>query len=138
MKNNNGNVGLDTSKNSKGGDFIAASSRAYPNNSVPRGYPAQTGYPSDAIQAVPLEVNCLNNFDRASRAFRALVQKERTISLYKEKQSFEKPSDKKRRKRNEMRRKAFELEMKQARIASGDDKPKREKREPIEPMCEQD
>ncbi len=45
------------------------------------------------------------------RTFRALVQKERILSLYKEKQSFEKPSDKKRRKRNEMKRKLLELDM---------------------------
>ncbi len=45
-------------------------------------------------------------------AFRTLVQKERILSLYKEKQSYEKPSDKKRRKRNEMKRKIMELEMK--------------------------
>lgn len=65
----------------------------------------------EAVQAQPLEVKVFNNnFDKALRAFRALVQKERILSLYKEKQSYEKPSDKKRRKRNEMRRKLLELE----------------------------
>lgn len=62
------------------------------------------------IQAVPLEVKVYHgNFDKALRAFRALVQKERILSTYKEKQSYEKPSDKRRRKRNEMRRKRLEL-----------------------------
>jgi len=62
------------------------------------------------VEALPLEVKVYgNNFDRALRAFRALVQKERILSLYKEKQSFEKRSDKRRRKRNEMRRKLIEL-----------------------------
>ena len=46
------------------------------------------------------------------KAFRALVQKERVLSTYKEKSRYEKPSDKKRRKRNEMKRKLLELEMK--------------------------
>ena len=46
------------------------------------------------------------------KAFRALVQKERTLSTYKERSRYEKPSDKKRRKRNEMKRKLLELEMK--------------------------
>jgi small subunit ribosomal protein S21 len=62
------------------------------------------------VQAQPLEVKVFNNnFDKALRAFRALVQKERILSTYKEKQSYEKPSDKRRRKRNEMKRKQQEI-----------------------------
>jgi len=65
----------------------------------------------EPVQAKPLEVRVFNNnFDKALRAFRALVQKERILSAYKEKQSYEKPSDKKRRKRNEMKRKLQELD----------------------------
>src|SRR5271155_3129463 len=64
----------------------------------------------EAVQAQPLEVKVYgNNFDKALRAFRALVQKERILSVYKEKQSYEKPSDKRRRKRNESKRKLMEL-----------------------------
>jgi ribosomal protein S21 len=64
----------------------------------------------EAVQAKPLEVKVYgNNFDKALRAFRALVQKERVLSSYKERQSFEKPSDKRRRKRNEMKRKRNEI-----------------------------
>jgi len=64
----------------------------------------------EAVQAQPLEVKVYgNNFDKALRAFRALVQKERVLSTYKEKQSYEKPSDKRRRKRNESVRKQLEL-----------------------------
>lgn len=62
------------------------------------------------IQAIPLEVKVYNGqFDRAARTFRTLVQKERILSIFKEKQSFEKPSDRKRRKRNEARRKQAEM-----------------------------
>ena len=65
----------------------------------------------EPVQAQPLEVKVYNNnFDKALRAFRALVQKERILSLYKEKQTYEKASDKNRRKRNEMKRKRLELE----------------------------
>ncbi len=65
----------------------------------------------EPVQAKPLEVRVYNgNFDKALRAFRALVQKERILSAYKEKQSYEKPSDKKRRKRNEMKRKLQEID----------------------------
>jgi len=70
---------------------------------------SSTHSPSDAVQATPLEIKVYgNNFERALKAFRALVQKERTLSLYKEKQTYEKSSDKKRRKRNEAKRKAME------------------------------
>ena len=94
------------SKYSKGGEnTVAISSRTYP---------------TDAVQAIPLEVQVFNNFDRAFKAFRTLVQKERTLSLFKEKQSFEKTSDKKRRKRNESRRKLFELEIRNGKILSGE------------------
>lgn len=76
----------------------------------------------EPVQAIPLEVKVYgNNFDKALRAFRALVQKERILSTYKENQSYEKPSDKKRRKRNEMKRKRFELE-------SNKDRPPSEKK----------
>ena len=82
-------------KASKGGDNLAT---------VPR-----IG-PGDAIQAQPLEVKVFgNNFDKALRAFRALVQKERVLSTYKEKQAYEKPSNKRRRKRNESIRKQLEF-----------------------------
>ena len=66
--------------------------------------------PGEAIQARPLEVKVYgNNFDKALRAFRALVQKDRILSTYKEKQSYEKPSDKRRRKINESKRKQLEF-----------------------------
>lgn len=81
-------------KATKGGDFTSQDS--IKNN--------------DAVQAQPLEVRVYNNnFDRALRTFRALVQKERILSIYKEKQSYEKPSQKRRRKRNEAKRKLLEL-----------------------------
>jgi small subunit ribosomal protein S21 len=63
------------------------------------------------VQLKPLEVKVYNNnFDKALKAFRAIVQKDRVLSIYKEKQSYEMPSQKRRRKRNEMKRKLFELE----------------------------
>lgn len=63
------------------------------------------------VQAQPLEVKVYgNNFDKALKAFRALVQRERVLSSYKEKQTYEKPSQKRRRKRNEMKRKMMELD----------------------------
>ena len=75
----------------------------------------------EPIQARPLEVKVYDNFDRALKAFRALVQKERVVSNYKEKQRYEKPSDKKRRKRNEHKRKLLDL----ARRNDYNEKPRR-------------
>lgn len=60
----------------------------------------------------PLEVKVNNNFDRALKIFKALVQKEKILSTYKERSRYEKPSDRKRRKRNEAKRKLLELDMK--------------------------
>jgi len=80
-------------KAQKGGEFVSHDSKE-----------------NEAVLAQPLEVRVYNNnFDKALRAFRALVQKERILSAYKEKQTYEKPSQKKRRKRNEMKRKMMEL-----------------------------
>ena len=73
-----------------------------------------TKKPGDAIQAKPLQVvvGNRNNFDKAFKAFRALVQKDRILSLYREKGVFEKPSTKKRRKRNAAARERLSQENK--------------------------
>lgn len=68
----------------------------------------------------PLEVKVYGNFEKAMKAFRALVQGEKILSLYKEKQSYEKPSEKRRRKHAESIRRTVELEMKQKKILSGE------------------
>jgi ribosomal protein S21 len=70
---------------------------------------------------LPLEVKVYgHNFDKAFKAFRAIVQKERILSLYKQKQTFEKPSVMRRRKRNEMKQKRLELDAKKAKMLSGE------------------
>jgi ribosomal protein S21 len=51
-----------------------------------------------------------DSLDRAMKIFRAHVQRDRILSSYKERSRYEKPSDKKRRKRNERQRKLLELE----------------------------
>lgn len=68
----------------------------------------------------PIEVKVYGNFEKAMKVFRSLVQSEKILSLYKEKQSYEKPSDKKRRKKNENIQKNIELEAKQKKIVSGE------------------
>ena len=69
----------------------------------------------------PLEVKVQNdNIERAIKIFKSMVQGEKVLSLYKQKQSYEKPSEKKRRKKNEALQRAFEAEVKAAKIASGE------------------
>lgn len=68
----------------------------------------------------PIEVKVYNNFEKAFKSFRSLVQAEKILSLYKEKQSYEKPSDKKRRKHNENIKRLIEIESKQKKIISGE------------------
>lgn len=87
--------------------------RPYEKGGVDAGQSNAEMQAHEPVQAEYLEVEVFGNFDKAMRSFRAKVQKERILSLFKEKQSFEKPSDKKRRKRNEMKRKLIELEMKE-------------------------
>lgn len=81
-------------------------------NSRSKGGDTQAVDSHTPIQAKPLEVKVGDNFDKAFKIFRSIVQKERVISTFKEKQSFEKPSVKRRRKRAESRQKRHEAEMK--------------------------
>jgi len=68
----------------------------------------------------PIEVKVYNNFEKAFKNFRSLVQAEKILSIFKEKQSYEKPSEKKRRKHNESIRRTLENEAKQKKIISGE------------------
>lgn len=60
------------------------------------------------------------DFEIAAKIFKSLVQKEKIISQYKEKQQYEKPSMKKRRKRREAVEKRLAAESKQRMIDSGE------------------
>lgn len=63
---------------------------------------------SETVLTEPLEVKVNGNFERAMKAFRAIVQKEKVLSDFKEASRYEKPSDKKRRKQNEAHLKRLE------------------------------
>lgn len=82
------------------------------------------GIPGEAVVCQPLQVKVSAPFDgecfgRALKAFRAITQKEKVVSNLKMKQSFEKPSDKRRRKQKEANRKEFEARQKQMRMEQG-------------------
>lgn len=55
------------------------------------------------------------DFEYALRAFKGIVQKERILSKFKERQYFEKPSVKKRRKRKEAVERRLQMEKKEQR-----------------------
>lgn len=58
--------------------------------------------PGDLLEFKGLAVKVYDNdFEDAFRRFKSLVQREGIINEYKEKQRYEKPSDKKRRKKRE-------------------------------------
>lgn len=68
----------------------------------------------------PLQVIVHHNFDRAMKAFRSLVQADQILAEYKRRQTYEKPSEKKRRKRSESIQRVYEEEMKMQKILSGE------------------
>lgn len=69
---------------------------------------------------VTLRGTTKEDFEQAFRAFKKLVNNEKVLSLYKEKQAYEKPSVKKRRKRKESRERKMAMEAKQRLVASGE------------------
>lgn len=68
----------------------------------------------------PLQVEVTGSFEDAFRRFKSLVQKEKILSKYKEKQTYEKPSDKKRRKIREAQERNFLLKQRELLIQSGE------------------
>jgi ribosomal protein S21 len=69
----------------------------------------------------PLQVEVYgNNFDRAFKTFRSLVQADGVLAKYKEKQAYEKPSVRLRRKHAETMQRLYEEKIKAEKIASGE------------------
>jgi len=59
-------------------------------------------------------------FEDAVKRWKSMVQKSQILSLYKEKQAYEKPSAKKRRKKREMLERRRVAELREEQIASGE------------------
>jgi len=66
--------------------------------------------PGPAVRVKPIEIEVTGSFEDAFRRFKSLVQKERIIGQVKARMEYEKPSERKRRKRRE----AYESRMLQA------------------------
>jgi len=75
----------------------------------------------EPVIAKPLEIRVRgNDFEHAFRNFKSIVQKDGILALYKEKQSYEKPSVKKRRKKQEATEKRVAADFKQKLIETGE------------------
>jgi small subunit ribosomal protein S21 len=94
-----------------------------PYSRAPRGGETTALEPHTPIQGKPLEIKVGEQFDKAFKIFRSIVQKERVVSSFKEKQAYEKPSVKRRRKQAESRQKRLEAESKND-VRDRDDKPR--------------
>lgn len=72
------------------------------------------------FKPLQVEVRSDDEFYGKAKLFASLVQKERILSIYKEKQQYEKPSVKKRRKAREAVAKKLAMDAKQRMIESGE------------------
>ncbi len=77
-------------------------------------------HPKDGIQCEPLQVIVTASFEDAMRRFKSLFQKEKIVAQLKEKQAYEKPSVKKRRKQREAQERNMLLEQRDEMIRSGE------------------
>lgn len=77
----------------------------------------------------PLQVEVTRDFEMALREFKSLVQKSKILGLVKQKQVYEKPSEKKRRKAREAQERARMLENRTEMIASGEWNRRQKKKE---------
>lgn len=93
---------------------------------------------NEEVVIKPLEVQVVNgNFEDAFRRFKSLVQKENIINEFRAAQSYEKPSEKKRRKSREAAERKFLAETRERQIISGE-WDKKQKRKEIKRKQKQD
>ena len=86
--------------------------------------------PQEEVIVKPLEIVIVNdNFEDGFRKFKSLVQKDGVLLVYREKQRFEKASDKKRRKEREMLEHNLMLAAREKEIISGEFEAKLKKKE---------
>jgi len=85
---------------------------------------------NEELNLSPLEVVVVDGrFEEAFRNFKALIQKEKILTLYKEKQFYEKPSDKKRRKRKQAAQRRMMMEALEKQIQSGEWEKRKQQKE---------
>jgi ribosomal protein S21 len=67
-----------------------------------------------------LQVHVGENFEEGLRRFKALVQKAKILTLYKERQSYEKPSERRRRKKRDHAERQRLANIRDKQMASGE------------------
>ena len=78
-------------------------------------------YGLEASKLQPLQVVVEHgNFEKAFKDFKQLAQKERIVGIYKERQQYEKPSLKKRRKQREAMERNLMMEARERMMKSGE------------------
>lgn len=100
-------------------------------NKIVKGIKMESGFnPGEVEPFRPLQVTVEDGrFEECAKLFKSIVQKEKVLLLYKEKQSFEKPSVKKRRKSIEAAQRRFMAEVKQRQFESGELEKKNKKKQ---------
>lgn len=83
----------------------------------------------DDLDIKKIEVKVYDSFDDAYRKFKTLVQADGVLALYRAKQSYEKPSERKRRKEREAENRRFLAEMRENLIISGEWEKRQKKKE---------
>lgn len=68
----------------------------------------------------PLQVEVRDSVDEAIKRFKNLVQKEGTLTTYKERSRYEKPSERKNRKMRESIRRNYTAALREKQILSGE------------------
>lgn len=78
----------------------------------------------DRSRIRPIEITVYGtsreDFEQAVRKFKALFQRERIVGKLKERSSYEKPSEKRRRKRREARERRLMTEMRERMMKTGE------------------
>lgn len=85
--------------------------------------------PGAPVEISHLEVVVGHSFDEAFKRFRQVVQADGVLALYKEKMSYEKPSEKKRRKRREAIQRQLLQDLREQQILSGEWEKRQKKKE---------
>lgn len=85
--------------------------------------------PQEEVVVETIEVKVYGDFENAYRKFKSLVQKEKIIAAYKQRQSYEKPSAKKKRKSREAHQRLLMADAREKLIISGEWEKRQKKKE---------
>lgn len=83
----------------------------------------------EPVTCDPLQIIVGHSFEDSVRKFKSIFQKEKIVARLKEKQAYEKPSEKKRRKSREATERKALLEQREALIRSGEWDKRQQKKE---------